>query len=105
MTSVYTGGVKYIDWDPAKNLWLREKRGIGFDEIVVALNEGGLIERRNHVNRRKYPTQYELIVLIKDYVYVVPFVEDEEKVFFKTVYPSRVETKKYLDLLHKTTDI
>jgi hypothetical protein len=31
-----------------------------------------------------------------DYVYLVPFVEDEQTVFLKTIIPSRKATKQYL---------
>jgi len=37
------------------------------------------------------------VVEIRDYVYIVPFVEDKEKYFLKTIYPSREATKKYLN--------
>ena len=30
------------------------------------------------------------------YAYIVPFVTDDEKIFLKTVYPSRSATKKYI---------
>ena len=30
------------------------------------------------------------------YVYLVPFVEDDETVFLKTIIPSRKATKQYL---------
>jgi len=38
------------------------------------------------------------VVKIKNYVYAVPYVIDEKKktIFLKTVYPSRVLTKKHL---------
>jgi len=36
------------------------------------------------------------IVEIRNYVYIVPFAEDKEKYFLKTIYPSREATKKYL---------
>jgi hypothetical protein len=32
----------------------------------------------------------------RDYVYLVPFVEDENTVFLKTIIPSRKATKQYL---------
>ncbi|HUE84491.1 MAG TPA: hypothetical protein VMO26_00285 [Vicinamibacterales bacterium] len=32
----------------------------------------------------------------EDYVYLVPFVEDEHTVFLKTIIPSRKATKQYL---------
>jgi hypothetical protein len=32
----------------------------------------------------------------EDYVYLVPFIEDEHSVFLKTIIPSRKPTKQYL---------
>jgi hypothetical protein len=32
----------------------------------------------------------------EEYVYLVPFVEDEHTVFLKTIIPSRKATKQYL---------
>jgi hypothetical protein len=34
--------------------------------------------------------------LIDDYVFEVPYVEDNEKIFLKTAYPSHEATKRYL---------
>jgi len=31
------------------------------------------------------------------YAYLVPFVEDSDKVFLKTIIPSKKATKKYLE--------
>ena len=50
-----------------------------------------------HPNKQKYPNQRIFIVEVRDYAYIVPFVEDEEKYFLKTIYPSREATKKYLN--------
>lgn len=36
------------------------------------------------------------MVNVEGYVCLVPFVETEEKVFLKTIIPSRKLTKKYL---------
>jgi len=36
------------------------------------------------------------VVKIEQYVYLVPFVEDEKEIFLKTIIPSRKATKKYL---------
>jgi hypothetical protein len=36
------------------------------------------------------------VVRRDDYVYLVPFVEDEQTVFVKTISPSRKATKEYL---------
>jgi hypothetical protein len=49
-----------------------------------------------HPNKKRYGKQKVMIVEINEYVYLVPFVEDEEKVFLKTIIPSRKATEKYL---------
>jgi hypothetical protein len=36
------------------------------------------------------------VVQIDDYVYLIPFIENEHEVFLKTIIPSRKATKKYL---------
>jgi len=43
-----------------------------------------------------YPGQKILVVNINDYVFLVPYIEDEEKLFLKTIDPSRKFTKVYL---------
>ena len=36
------------------------------------------------------------VVRRDDYVYLAPFVEDEQTIFLKTIIPSRKATKRYL---------
>jgi len=85
--------VKYFDWDEEKNQKLKDERGIGFEDIVTAIDEGRLLVTLDHPKREN---QKIYIVNIEDYAYMVPFVEDEEKKFLKTIYPSRKMTKKYI---------
>lgn len=94
--------MKYFDWDEEKNALLKIERGVGFEDVVSAIDEGNLLEVLNHHNSKKYPNQKIYVVKIEDYVYLVPFVEDEEKHFLKTIYPSRKMTKKYLTERRKT---
>lgn len=49
----------------------------------------GLLDIVEHPNKSKYPSQGIFIINIDDYVYLVPFVEDNEIVFLKTIIPSR----------------
>ena len=87
--------IKIITWNQEKDKLLKSKRGIGFQEIVDAMNNGGLLDTLEHFNLKKYPNQRFFVVEIKNYVYVVPFVENGEKIFLKTVYPSRDYKKLY----------
>lgn len=86
--------MKYFDWDDEKNDWLMRERGISFELCQAALEQGHLLA--TVPNKHPKTHQKKLIVLINDYVYVVPYVEDKDKIFFKTMYPSHEETKKYL---------
>ena len=42
-----------------------------------------------HPNPDRYAGQRIFVVQREDYVYLVPFVEDEHSVFLKTIIPSR----------------
>ena len=89
--------VKYFDWDDAKNAKLRTERGIGFEDIVFHIERGDLLDILEHPNPERYGGQRIFVVRREDYVYLVPFVEDEHTVFLKTIIPSRKATKEYLD--------
>lgn len=84
-----------IVWSDAKNADLKQRYGFGFERVVVALAEDGLIDERAHPNTERYGHQRQLLVLIDDYVWIVPFVADDESVFLKTMFPSRKATRAH----------
>jgi uncharacterized DUF497 family protein len=88
--------VKYFAWDDAKNAKLRADRGIAFEDVVFHIERGDLVDILEHPNRDRYAGQRIFVVQREDYVYLVPFVEDEHTVFLKTIIPSRKATKQYL---------
>ena len=88
--------MKYCDWNEQKNEWLRLERDVSFENVLIAINEGDLLDVQAHSNPLKYPKQKLYVVQLGEYVYLVPFVEDDEKIFLKTIIPSRRATKKYL---------
>jgi uncharacterized DUF497 family protein len=88
--------VKYFDWDDAKNAKLRAERGIGFEGVVFHIERGDLLDILEHPNPDRYAGQRIFVVRREDYVYLVPFVEDEYPVFLKTIIPSRKTMKDYL---------
>lgn len=85
------------DWNEEKNQRLIAERGIGFEEIVEAIATDGLLDTLDHPNQRDYPNQKMYVVRTLSYVYVVPFVRDENKIFLKTIIPSRKAKKHYGD--------
>jgi uncharacterized DUF497 family protein len=88
--------MKPFNWNKDKNQQLEEQRGITFEEITNAIEQGNLLDVIKHYNPDKYPNQKILIVKIDDYVYLVPFVENDLEIFLKSIIPSRKMTKKYL---------
>lgn len=88
--------MKYFDWDARKNEQLKSEREISFEDVLVAIEEGRLLDVVVHTNARRYPNQKIFVVAVSEYAYLVPFVEDEEKIFLKTIIPSRKATRKYI---------
>jgi len=88
--------VKYFAWEDAKNEKLKAERGIGFEEIVFLIERGDLLDVLEHPNQERYGGQRIFVVQRDDYVYLVPFVEDDRLVFLRTIIPSRKATKHYL---------
>lgn len=85
-----------FEFSPEKNSLLKGTRGVNFDDIVLAVENGGLIRKSKHLNRIKYPHQKILVVKVNDYICVVPYViTKDKKAFLKTVYPSRKLKKIY----------
>ncbi|MFP4511032.1 MAG: toxin [Spirochaetaceae bacterium] len=86
-----------FDWDDEKNTLIKETRGVSFEEIVVAIDEGMVIHVLEHPNKDKYPDQYIYLINWRGYVYAVPHVINVETgvIFLKTIYPSRHFTKLY----------
>ena len=88
--------MKYYDWNDEKNKMLKKLRGVSFEQVELAIESGDLIDRVKHPNAQKYPNQKVFLVKIEDYIYSIPYVEDDEKIFLKTIIPNSRATKKYL---------
>ncbi len=90
-------------WDPEKNELLISNRSISFEQIVLHVEQGDVLDIIEHPNQEKYPNQKVLVVKVNDYAYAVPFVEDGEERFLKTAVPSRKLTRKHLRKDHEKT--
>ncbi len=88
--------MKPINWNSTKNQQLIAERGISFEDIVFYMQQGQLLDDVQHPNSDKYPEQRIFVINVDDYVHLVPYVEDQQEIFLKTVIPSRKATKQYL---------
>ena len=85
-------------WDSEKNKKLQRERGVTFEDVLIAFSLDNVLDILEHPNSEKYSHQKIFIVKILNYIYIVPFVENETEIFLKTIIPSRKMTKKYLQI-------
>ncbi|NGZ59552.1 MAG: toxin [Nitrospira sp. LK265] len=87
--------MKTFRWNPHKNELLKACRGVSFEDVVLAMETGGLLDMVEHPNSARYPNQGVFVVAISSYVYLVSHVEEEDYIFLKTIIPSRKATPEY----------
>jgi len=90
------GIMDYYKWDSQKNEKLKVERGISFEQIVMHIERGDILDLVAHPNQEKYPGQRIIVLEINEYAYLVPFVESSEGKFLKTIILSRKATRDYL---------
>jgi uncharacterized DUF497 family protein len=88
--------VSTFRWDEQKNRWLKQQRGVGFEDVLIAIDQGNLLDLLEHPNDVKYPDQWLLVVKLGDYAYLVPYELDGEDLLLKTIIPSHKATQRYL---------
>lgn len=88
--------MKIFLWNDEKNKILRSTRQITFEDIVLYIEKGFLMDVLEHPIQEKYAGQKIFVVQVDNYVYLVPFVENKDDIFLKTVIPSRKATRLYL---------
>jgi hypothetical protein len=88
--------MKPFRWSHQKNAMLKQECAISFEEIVLAIEAGGVLDELEHPNSEKYPNQSILAVAFNGAVYLLPYVEEPAYFFLKTVMPSRKATRNYL---------
>mgnify|MGYP000105373765 FL=1 len=89
--------MKLYNWNNDKNELLRKNRAICFEDIVLYIVKGFLIDDIVHPNQEKYPSQRMLVVDVENYIYLIPYVESKGELFMKTIIPSRKATMQYLE--------
>ncbi len=88
--------MKNFAWNEDKNEKLKRERNISFEIILLQIEAGKILDILEHPNSEKYQGQKIFVIEFEGYAFLVPFVEDEQKIFLKTIIPSRKATKFYL---------
>ena len=87
--------MKPLVWNEEKNKWLKLVRNVSFEDVGKIIETGKSLDDIKHPNKEKYTHQRMWIVEIRDYIYLVPYVEDAHKYFLKTIIPSRKAKRTY----------
>jgi hypothetical protein len=87
--------MKNINWNTEKSLALKASRGICFEDVVFFIERGEILDDYLHPNQKEYPGQRIMVISVANYAYLVPYVENEEELFLKTIIPSRKATQRY----------
>jgi uncharacterized DUF497 family protein len=85
-----------FDWNDEKNELLERTRGICFEDILVHIQNGDVLDVIRHPNRERYPDQNIIVLNVEGYVWLVPYVKARGTRFLKTIIPSRKATREYL---------
>lgn len=78
--------MKRFEWDERKNAILKRNRGVSFEDALLEISEGRLLnmmENSNHAGQIIY------VVRLNGYIHCVPAIEDKGFVRLITIYPSR----------------
>jgi uncharacterized DUF497 family protein len=97
--------MKVFRWDNEKNEWLKNNRGVSFEQVVILMEREDVLETIEHPNQVKYPGQKIAILRIDDYAYLVPYVQESDGIFLKTIIPSRKAAKKYVRTKNEKNNI
>lgn len=87
--------MKTINWNTEKSILIKTSRGICFEDVVFYIEKGDILDDYLHPNQQDYPEQQIMVIGIANYAYLVPYVENDEELFLKTIIPSRKATQKY----------
>lgn len=74
-----------------------EERDISFEVVARYIENEDVLDIFAHPNTAKYPNQRIFAINIENYVYLVPFVETDNEIFLKTIFPSKKATKLFLE--------
>ncbi len=93
--------MKYINWNTEKSFILKKSRNVCFEDVVFHIEHGDILDDYQQPNQQKYAGQRIMVVSIDTYAYIIPYIEDEDEIFLKTIIPSRKATEKYLGGRHE----
>ncbi len=87
--------MKPIRWSEEKNQLLIMQRKLSFEMVLDRLENQDILAKRSHPDTKRYPHQFIFVVELNGYICYVPFVENDEEIFLKTIISSRKRNKEF----------
>ena len=75
---------------------LIDERGISFESVVSAIEQGGVVDVLEHPNQERYPGQLNYVVEVGQYIHLVPFVIGSDGTRFLKTINSQQESDQRL---------
>jgi len=78
-----------ILFDQEKNKKLLKERGVSFEMVIEKMVDKEIILDFKHPNTSRYPNQRIMVIEINNYTYCVPYLQTQNEIVLKTIYPDR----------------
>jgi len=84
-----------ITWSEIKNAELENLRGLSFEMVLAAIDDGRILADEQHPNLENYGHQRILVLDIDGYAVTVPYVINSDEIFLKTMFKDRKMQRRY----------
>jgi uncharacterized DUF497 family protein len=84
-----------ITWNEDKNIELERLRGLNFEMVLAAIDDGRIMADEQHPNIKNYGHQRILILDIDGYAVTVPYVVSSNEIFLKIMFRDRKMQRRY----------
>jgi hypothetical protein len=81
-----------FEFSDEKNEKIKRTRNISFETVIVYVLENKILDIIEHPKREN---QYMYVLRYDEKVYACPFVVEPDKIFLKTIFPSRKIAREY----------
>ena len=83
-------------WSDDKNYLIRRQRMVAFEDIAIEIDQNNVVATIRDHNPERYPVQHLLLVMMREYLYAVPFYQiDDNTVRLVTAYPDGERMRDY----------
>jgi len=95
--------VKPVKWNEEKNQLLIIQRKLSFEMVLEKMENKEMLASKSHPDIKKYLHQFILVIELEGYICYVPFVENDDEIFLKTIILKGLHYYIFLSSIQKPT--